>query len=65
MVKVEHAWKWDFFASLPPDLARERMRTLQENAVLCERVTREIQRGEITTAEQALALIQEHVQPSP
>jgi RNA polymerase sigma factor (sigma-70 family) len=60
MVKAGRAWKWDLFASLPPELARERMRILQEKTALCERATGEIQRGEIATAEQALALIQGH-----
>jgi RNA polymerase sigma factor (sigma-70 family) len=59
MVKVEDVWKWDFFASLPPHFARERMRTLREKTALCKRVTRRIQNGEITTAEQVLAVIQE------
>jgi RNA polymerase sigma factor (sigma-70 family) len=57
MVKVGRAWKWDYFASLPPDVARERMRILQERTVLCERVTRRIQTGEITTAEEVLVLL--------
>jgi len=60
MVKVEDAWKWDFFASLPSHAARERLRTLREKTALCERVTRRIQNGEISTAEQVLVVIQEH-----
>jgi RNA polymerase sigma factor (sigma-70 family) len=60
MVKAGGAWKWDFFASLSLDVARERMKVLQEKTALCERITRQIQKGEITTAEQALALLQEH-----
>jgi len=58
MVKVEHAWKWDFFASLPPDVARQRMKILRDKTVLCERVTQQIRDGEITTPELALARIQ-------
>jgi hypothetical protein len=61
MVKVGRAWKWDLFASLTPEVTRERMRILQEKTALCERLTRQIQDGEITTAEQALALIREHL----
>jgi RNA polymerase sigma factor (sigma-70 family) len=60
MVKIGGTWKWDFFASLPPDVARERMKVLQDKTALCEQVTRGIQKGEITTAEQAFALLQEH-----
>jgi hypothetical protein len=36
------------------------MSGLREKTALCERVTRRIQNGEITTAEQVLAVIQEH-----
>jgi hypothetical protein len=61
MVKVGLTWKWDFFASLPPDVARERMKILKEKTALCERVTRQIQEGQITTAEQTLTLLQEHL----
>jgi hypothetical protein len=60
MVKAGGTWKWDFFASLPPDLARERMKVLQEKTALCERVTRQIQKGEISTADQAFAALREH-----
>src|SRR5262249_29181619 len=35
MRKVGRGWKWDFFASLPPEMARDRMRILQEKAALC------------------------------
>ena len=59
MVKDGGAWKWDYFASLPPDVAKERMKVLKEKAVLCERVTRQIQEGEIRTAEEVLPLIQQ------
>jgi RNA polymerase sigma factor (sigma-70 family) len=60
MVKDGIALKWDFFASLRPDVVKERMKVLREKTEACERVTRQIQEGEITSAEQALALIQEH-----
>jgi RNA polymerase sigma factor (sigma-70 family) len=60
MVKVGRSWKWDLFASLPPDVARERMKMLRDKTALCERITHQIQGGQITTAEQALALLQEH-----
>jgi hypothetical protein len=61
MVKARGGWKWDFFASLAPVAARERMRSLQERSALCERITLGIRDGEITTGEQALALLQERV----
>ena len=60
MVKVGRTWKWDFFASLSPEVARERMKVLQEKTTLCERITGQIRDGKIKTAEQALALLQEH-----
>jgi hypothetical protein len=56
MVKADGAWKWDFFASLPPDVGR--LKELQEKTALCERAIRQIQQGEIKTAEQALAVVQ-------
>jgi RNA polymerase sigma factor (sigma-70 family) len=58
MAKEGRTWKWDFFASLPPDVARERMKVLEEKTALCKRVTGLIRKGEIRTAEQALALLQ-------
>jgi len=57
MVKVGGTWKWDFFANLTPDVARERLKVLEEKTALCEQLTRRIQKGEISTAEQALALL--------
>jgi RNA polymerase sigma factor (sigma-70 family) len=58
MVRAGRDWKWDCFANLEPEFARECMKTLAEKTVLCERVRRQIQQGEITTAEQAIALVQ-------
>jgi RNA polymerase sigma factor (sigma-70 family) len=60
VAQVAGTWKWDFFASLPPDVVRERMKVLQKETALCERITRQIREGEIATAEQALALLREH-----
>ena len=62
MVKAGRTWKWDFFASLPPEVARERLKVLQEKTALCERLTRQIQEREITTAEQALSLLRDHTE---
>jgi RNA polymerase sigma factor (sigma-70 family) len=57
VAKVGREWKWDFFASFPPDVAQEQMKALRERTTLCERVTRQIREGEITNADQALAQI--------
>ena len=57
MVRAGRDWKWDCFANLEPEFARERMKTLAEKTVLCERVRRQIQHGEITTAEQAIDFV--------
>lgn len=61
MVKVGRGWKWDFFASFPPEVAPERLEALRKKAAVCERVTRQIRDREITTAEQAFAQIQERL----
>jgi hypothetical protein len=58
MAKEGRTWKWDFFASLPRDVARERMKLLEDKTALCERINGQIRKGEIRTAEQALALLQ-------
>ena len=58
MAKEGRTWKWDFFASLPRDVARERMKLLEDKTALCERINGQIRKGEIRTSEQALALLQ-------